>query len=154
MATQTRNTYMYRPECIRHTLVLGYADATASKFALSMAPGVYKLVMLITKTVDFSHACKVGLIKPFLDAAQTTVADTAFNLADADDTSTVTEHTVATGAGAQSKYYSVVGTFGGGLSNLATGPFAIPYGLQLTWTNATPATTGSVTVEIVASRMV
>jgi len=153
MATQSRDTFMYRPECIKHTLVLGVGDATGT-YKLSMAPGVYELSVSIVKTADFSNNVKIGLLKPFLSSAQVAVADAAFLLAYVTDTTGATEITIASGAGAVAKNYAVVGSFGQAIANADHGPFSIPYGLQITWTNASSITTGSVVVEILAARMV
>lgn len=118
-----------------------------------MAPGVYELSLIVRTTATFNAAVSIGTIKPFLNAEQTVVADTPFNLGDADDTAgtTVTSVSVSTTA---AKAYNLVGQFGNGLANAGHGPFPIPFGLQITFTKSTSPDAGALTVELIAARMV
>lgn len=162
MATQTRDTFMYRPETIVHKLVLGYADATAD-FKFSLAPGAYELAITVYTTAQFagvSGGAVLGAFKPFLNKEQTIVSDQAYGLYDPNDVVTsaaVPTETLTIARTTTYAKYLLVSTGAGSAASLPSvdhGPIGLPYGFQLSWTNTiATGTAGSLTVEIIAVRM-
>ena len=162
MATQVRDMKIFRPETIIHKLNLKYTDTTTS-YKLNMGAGVYEVKLIVhtvsnltVNPVGGSGGATIGLISPFLDSAQTLVADTAFRVYDANTAygaGLATTVAIATDT-AVNKYMGLTGQFGGQVT-VGTGPWVIPCGLQITWTNSLVlGTGGEINVIVVASRVV
>jgi len=160
MATQVRTTKLDRGnEVIIETITITSADASTN-FKIDLPPGMYELAFIVYSAATMNTAnSTVGGIAPYLDAAQTIVADTPFGIYDADDvysSAVATTYTLAN-ASTAAKYFVLNGLFGSVSTILGTagehGPFVLPYGLRVSFTKSGTPNAGSVTLVVVARRV-